>query len=117
MVPHVVVTAATENPATSTCFPGPRTVRLPTGGQLVASGIRGQAAGVSPGWIYAYERTNGLLSLFNGSFLSEQDETEWDDMVEEYIELHDPDLEVDHVPAGLLRRSMTRSSSRARPGC
>jgi len=55
-----------------------------------------KAAGVSHAWIYAYEHTNGLLPLFNGSFLSEQDETEWDDMVEEYIELHDPDLEVDH---------------------
>jgi hypothetical protein len=55
-----------------------------------------KAAGVTPAWIYAYERTDGLLPLFDGSFLSEQDETEWDDMVEEYIEQHDPDLEVDH---------------------
>jgi hypothetical protein len=55
-----------------------------------------EAAGVSPAWIYAYEHTSGLLPLSNGSFLSEQDQTEWDDMVEEYIELHDPDLEVDH---------------------
>jgi hypothetical protein len=55
-----------------------------------------KAAGISPAWIYAYEHTDGLLPTFDGSFLSEQDEDEWDDKVDEYIELHDPDLEVDH---------------------
>jgi hypothetical protein len=55
-----------------------------------------KAAGISPAWIYAYEHTDGLLPTYDGSFLSEQDQAEWDDKVEEYIELHDPDLEVDH---------------------
>lgn len=55
-----------------------------------------RAAGISPAWIYAYEHTDGLLPAFDGSFLSEQDEAEWEDKVDEYIELHDPDLEVDH---------------------
>lgn len=55
-----------------------------------------KAAGISPAWIYAYEHANGLLPTYDGSFLSEQDEAEWNDMVDEYIELHDPDLEVDH---------------------
>ena len=55
-----------------------------------------KAAGISPAWIYAYEHTNGLLPTYDGSFLSEQDEAEWDDMVDEYIELYNPDLEVDH---------------------
>jgi hypothetical protein len=55
-----------------------------------------KAAGISPAWIYAYEHTDGLLPAFDGSFLSEQDQAEWDDKVEEYIELHDSDLEVDH---------------------
>jgi hypothetical protein len=54
------------------------------------------AAGISPAWIYAYGHTDGLLPAFDGSFLSEQDQAEWDDKVQEYIELHDPGLEVDH---------------------
>ena len=55
-----------------------------------------KAAGISPAWIYAHEHTDGLLPTWDGRFLSEQDQDEWADKVEEYIELHDPDLEVDH---------------------
>jgi len=70
-----------------------------------------EAAGVSPAWIYAYEHTDGLLPIFDGSFLSEQDETEWDEKVEEYIELHDPDLEVDHdAETGNLQKMLVAST-------
>jgi hypothetical protein len=56
-----------------------------------------KAVGVCPAWTYAYEHTNGLLPLFDGSFASERDREEWDDMVEEYIALREPDAEVDHA--------------------
>lgn len=72
----------------------PRPLRMDSAQETTVAMLK--AAGVSPAWIYAYKHTNGLLPLSNGSFLSEQDQTEWDDRVEEYIELHDPDLEVDH---------------------
>ncbi len=56
-----------------------------------------KVVGVCPAWIYACEHTKGLLPLFDGSFASERDREEWDDMVDEYIALHEPGAEVDHA--------------------
>lgn len=72
----------------------PRPLRMDGARETTVAMLK--AAGISPAWIYAYEHTDGLLPTFDGSFLSEQDQAGWDDKVEEYIELHDPDLEVDH---------------------
>jgi hypothetical protein len=55
-----------------------------------------EAAGVCPAWIYVYQHTKGLLPLFDGSFASERDREEWDDMVAEYIELHEA-AGIDHA--------------------
>jgi hypothetical protein len=55
-----------------------------------------EAAGVSPAWIYAHQHTEGLLPRPDGTFVSERDEAEWNDAVERYVRLHQPDIPVDH---------------------
>jgi hypothetical protein len=55
-----------------------------------------QAAGVCPAWMYAHERTNGLLPLFDGSFATERDRSDWEAAIQEYIESHDPGARIDH---------------------
>lgn len=54
-----------------------------------------QAADVCPAWMYAHDRTDGLMPLFDGTFTSEEDRADWDAAIEEYIEAH-PGTEVDH---------------------
>jgi len=55
-----------------------------------------EAVGVCPAWIYAYQHTDGLLPRFDGSFLTERDQVEWDEHVDRYMALHDPEGDVDH---------------------
>jgi hypothetical protein len=55
-----------------------------------------EAAGVSPAWIYAHQHTEGLLPLPDGTFVSERDEAEWNDAVDRYVRLQQPDVPVDH---------------------
>ncbi|MGH3165103.1 MAG: hypothetical protein ACRDN0_04300 [Trebonia sp.] len=55
-----------------------------------------EAAGTCPAWTYAHERTNGLLPLFDGSFATGKDRSEWEAAIGEYVERHDPGAEIDH---------------------
>ena len=63
-----------------------------------------EASGICPAWIYAYQHTDGLLPRPDGGFASGRDQAEWDEAVGRYLQLHDPDGQVDHqAEAGKLR--------------
>jgi hypothetical protein len=63
-----------------------------------------EAAGISAAWIYAHQHTDGLLPRHDGSFNSESDRAEWQEAVDRYVKLHQPDEPVDHeAEAGKLQ--------------
>ena len=55
-----------------------------------------EAAGISAAWIYAHQHTDGLLPRPDGTFNSESDRAEWQEAVDRYVKLHQPDEPVDH---------------------
>jgi hypothetical protein len=55
-----------------------------------------EAAGICPAWIYAYQNTGGLLPRPDGSFASERDQAEWDEVISRYVRVHQPGATVDH---------------------
>ena len=55
-----------------------------------------EAAGICPAWIYAYQHTGGLLPRPDGSFASERDQAEWDEVISRYVRVHQPGTVVDH---------------------
>lgn len=54
-----------------------------------------EAAGSCPAWIYAYDRTGGLLPLFDGSFATDRDRADWDAAIDEYVAENGPGVDVD----------------------
>lgn len=55
-----------------------------------------ESAGICAAWMYAHERTNGLLPMPDGGFATGRDREAWDAAIAEYIERHEPGTEVDH---------------------
>jgi len=70
-----------------------------------------EAAGISSAWLYAYERTGGLLPRYDGSFASEWDRSEWNKVIAEYRTEHDPGAKLDHeAETAKLRAILVYSS-------
>jgi hypothetical protein len=55
-----------------------------------------EAAGICPAWIYAYQNTGGLLPRPDGSFASERDQAEWDEVISRYVRVHHSGATIDH---------------------
>jgi hypothetical protein len=70
-----------------------------------------EAAGISPGWIYAYQNTGGLLPGPDGTFATASDRAEWDEAVSRYTRLHQPGQPPDHqAETARLRGALTGMS-------
>jgi hypothetical protein len=55
-----------------------------------------EAAGICPAWIYAYQHTGGLLPRPDGTFATERDQAEWDEVISRYVRVHQPGAPIDH---------------------
>jgi hypothetical protein len=55
-----------------------------------------EAAGICPAWIYAYQNTGGLLPRPDGTFATERDQAEWDEVISRYVRVHQPGTTIDH---------------------
>jgi len=55
-----------------------------------------EAAGICPAWIYAYQHTGGLLPRPDGTFVTERDQAEWDEVISRYVRVHQPGATIDH---------------------
>ena len=55
-----------------------------------------EAAGICPAWIYAYQHTGGLLPRPDGTFATERDQAEWDQVISRYVRVHQPGATIDH---------------------
>lgn len=55
-----------------------------------------ETAGICPAWIYACQHTGGLLPRPDGTFVTERDQAEWDEVISRYIWVHQPGATVDH---------------------
>jgi hypothetical protein len=55
-----------------------------------------QAIDIHPAWIYAHDRTGGLLPPIDGAFARTKDERDWFEAVDRYVRKHPEHGEVDH---------------------